>query len=214
MIYGNTIKKPLLTENHKQLRLMWAIEHINTDWRTIKFSDETIIKKNFNTKQWMDKNEKKVERTVKHPMSVLLWGDIHFGGVGDLCIFNGIMNTDKYIDILTKHLIPFNTGGYYFQFDNDPKHKSTKALDFLFNNNIKCMSWWPPNSPDLNPIEHIWEYIKNKLRKLIIKTKQELEDHIRDIWNNIPYEFIYNLYCSMPKRIEQVIQNNGDYINY
>ena len=45
MIYGNTIKKPLLTENHKQLRLMWAIEHINTDWRTIKFSDETIIKK-------------------------------------------------------------------------------------------------------------------------------------------------------------------------
>ena len=44
-IYGEVIEKPLLTINHKQLRLKWAIEYYNTDWTTIKFSDETMIRK-------------------------------------------------------------------------------------------------------------------------------------------------------------------------
>ena len=128
LIYANTVKKPMMTENHKQLRLKWAIEHYNFDWTQVKFSDETIIRKKFNTKQWMFKDNKKIERSVKHPISVLLWGCIHFGGVGELCCFNGIMNTDKYTDILSKHLLPYNTNSYYFQFDNDPKHKSINAF--------------------------------------------------------------------------------------
>ena len=48
------------------------------------------------------------------------------------------------------------------QFDNDPKHRSLKALEFYKENNIKIIDW-PSNSPDLNPIENIWVKIKNKL---------------------------------------------------
>lgn len=214
LIYGKTIKKPLLTNNHKQLRLMWAIENYNTDWTKIKFSDETIIRKYFNTKQWMLKNTRKIEQTVSHPIKILLWGYISFEGVGKLCCFNGIMNADKYINILDNYFKPYITNDSYFQFDNDSKHTSLKASNYLFNNNIKCIRWWPPNSPDLNPIEHIWAYIKNKLRKKIIRTIKELEENIKNIWENIPYSIIYNLICSMPQRIEQVIQNGGGHTNY
>ena len=48
------------------------------------------------------------------------------------------------------------------QFDNDPKHRSLKALEFYKENNIKIINW-PSNCPDLNPIENIWAKIKNKL---------------------------------------------------
>jgi len=180
----------------------------------VKFSDETIIKKNFKTKQWMQKNAVKVERVVKYPLNVLVWGCFHYGGVGDICIFGGIMDANKYISILEDHLLPTNSNEYYFQFDNDPKHTSTKALSFLFDNNIKCVYWWPPNSPDLNPIEHLWAYIKRKLQSEKIGSKSELEKKIKNIWINIPYEIIYNLICSMPNRINQIIANNGDYTNY
>ena len=43
---------------------------------------------------------------------------------------------------------------------------------------------------------------------------EELKKNINELWNNIPYNIIYNLICSMPNRIEQVIANNGDYTNY
>ena len=48
------------------------------------------------------------------------------------------------------------------QFDNDPKHRLLKALEFYKENNIKNIDW-PSNSPYLNPIENIWAKIKNKL---------------------------------------------------
>ena len=48
------------------------------------------------------------------------------------------------------------------QFDNDPKHRSLKALEFYKENNVKIIDW-PSNSPDLNPTENIWAKIKNKL---------------------------------------------------
>lgn len=214
IIYGKVIKKPLLTANHKQLRLRWAIENYKTDWTTVIFSDESLIKKNFKDKQWMEKDNKKVIQIVKYPISILVWGCIEYGGIGNIYCFNGIMNKEKYVNILKDNLLPYINNNYYFQFDNDPKHTSTFALSFLFDNNIKCISWWPPNSPDLNPIEHVWAYVKNKLKLEIIKNITELENNIKKIWNDIPYEIIYNLFSSMPSRIDEVISNNGGYTTY
>ena len=73
---------------------------------------------------------------------------------------NRNLDTNLYIQILEMNKIMKNS--VILQFDNDPKHRSLKALEFYKENNVRIIDW-PSNSPDLNPIENILAKIKNKL---------------------------------------------------
>ena len=75
----------------------------------------------------------------------------------DLYFFNKNLDTNLYIEILEFSLPEMNKimkNSVILRFDNDPKHRSLKALEFYQENNIKIIDW-PSNSPDLNPIENI-----------------------------------------------------------
>lgn len=97
IIYTNPTRKPLLTARHRELRLNWALNNTSTNWENVLFSDETSVWKNtYKKKYWMDKKNKKIERTVKYPLKVHVWGCISIGGTETIEIFTGIMDANKY----------------------------------------------------------------------------------------------------------------------
>ena len=106
-----------------------------------------------------------------------------------------------------------NNNNLIFQDDNDPKHRSKKTLKWKINNKIKSLKW-PSCSPDLNPIENVWELLKKKVAKTKTNTKIEFINCIKSEWNDIKMEIINNLIDSMPNRIQKVINNKGDIIDY
>jgi hypothetical protein len=144
-----------------------------------------------------------------------------WSGVGFLCRIEGGMDAKLYQSILGDEL--FATLQWYelekddiiFQHDNDPKHTAKSTKEWLEDNNIKVLGW-PAQSPDLNPIEHLWNEVDRKLRKLPLRprTQDELWDAVQEIWEGIEPEFCQKLISSMPKRIEDVRKAKGGYVKW
>jgi len=72
----------------------------------------------------------------------------------------------------------------------------------------------PPQSPDLNPIEHWWAYLKKRVGIRSPKTKDDLKKFILEEWAKLPTEYVKNLILSMPRRLKAVIEANGGHTKY
>jgi transposase len=215
--YKFPIKKPFLTDDHKKKRLEWAKENLNRDWSKIIFSDESTLRiSGFNKKLWIHENDVVITRIVKYPLKKNIWGCFFQGKIGSIHIFTENMNADKYIQILDDYLVPiikYSNKKFIFQHDNDPKHTANKTKQFLEDSDITVLEW-PSCSPDLNPIENVWKILKEKVHKCKSKNSDEFVENIMNEWNNFDTEILKSLINSMPYRIRQVIDNNGDTIPY
>ena len=75
---------------------------------------------------------------------------------------------------------------------------------------------WPPQSPNLNPIEHLWHHIKVQLQKYETPAKGvwEIWERVAEVWENIEPEVCQNLIESMPRRVEAVFKAKGGHTKY
>jgi hypothetical protein len=75
---------------------------------------------------------------------------------------------------------------------------------------------WPAQSPDLNPIEHLWGHLKRRLAEYEVEPKGILElwERVQEEWEKIPAEVCQNLIESMPRWMEAVIKAKGGYTKY
>lgn len=191
-------------------------------WKNICFSDESSFCINMSTvaKKIRRKSfenplkDQYLQKTVKHPLNLMVWGCFRNRKLGPLVIVNGYMNSANYTEILNNHLIPFIDEETYFQDDNAPCHRSKKVKQFIDDNKIKTIDW-PANSPDLNPIENIWNLMKTRLKKRDVTSKKSLIENLNEIWSKeISEEYLDKLIESMERRIEECILNNGGQTKY
>jgi acid phosphatase class B len=102
-----------------------------------------------------------------------------------------------------------------FQQDNNPKYRSKWAEKWFADHGYTVMKW-PAQSPDLNPIEHLWWYLKKKLDKYEIpsSSQHQLWECCETEWEKIPKEVCQNLIESMPRRVEAVLRVKGGHTKY
>ena len=90
---------------------------------------------------------------------------------------------------------------------------SRATKQFISTTGLQVLDW-PPNSPDLNPIENAWSVLKDKVAKRCPKSLRELEVIAAEEWEKLPLTFFENLADSMPRRIAQVMVRNGSKADY
>ncbi len=152
----------------------------------------------------------------------MFWGCISKLGKGPLLVVEGTMNAQKYIEILKSELIPeMNFVREKFQVevklmqDNAPCHTARAVCEFLEDNNVNFIKW-PPYSPDLNPIENVWNWIKSKRESKFPDPvdQQELITQIYEIWEDMTDEFVSQFCESYEKRLLAVLKANGMHTKY
>ena len=222
-------KKPFLSKNMRYKRKLFAKNYSNLPdafWNRVVFSDETYICINpgsvmnrvrrFRSSNVL--NERYIQKTSKFPTKIMIWACFCSSGLGEFYICDGTMNSEKYLDVLETKLLPtfskFQISNPIHLDDSAPSHRTKAIKNWHIENNIQQIDW-PGNSPDLNPIENLWNFIKRKLQKKTINSKRELiEEFIRIYRNEIPSDLFNGLAMSMNKRLKEMLKNNGASTKY
>ncbi len=217
---------PLLSDKNSTRRIQftqtqqnWTIE----DWKNVAWSDESWF--------LLQHSDVGSESGVKNMKAWIIlpclngsgwcwWcndvGDIFLAHFGHLVPIEHRLNATVYLSIVADHVHPFMTTVYhllmYFQQDNAPCHKAQIISDwFLEHDNEFTLLKCSPQSPDLNPIEHLWHVVEREIHIMDVQTTnlQQLCDAIMTIWTKISEECFQHLVESMTWRIKTVLKTKG-----
>ena len=151
--------------------------------------------------------------------SVMVCGGISLTGKTRLVIINGNLNAQRYRDdILQPAAIPYlrNLGpNSILQDDNARPHRARIITAYLQNQRVQRMDW-PACSPDLNPIEHLWDQLGRAVRARVTNTTTlaGLRQILVQEWNAIPQQCVTRLVTSMRRRCQAVVAANGSSTRY
>ena len=177
----------------------------------IIFSDECTFALNKDCSTvWFRRGEEKLARELLNPdVKFMVWGAISRKGRFQLYWHEGSVNGEKYLECLEGFVLEANARygikKWRFQQDQAGAHRPKYIKDFL-NENAYAIMNHPSNSPDLNPIEKVWSWMKRKTNFWGPTSKDELEYCIQSAWELLNTEkinhFIDHMYNIMPRIIE------------
>ncbi|KAG2455931.1 TCB1 transposase, partial [Polypterus senegalus] len=229
-LYGRVARrKPLLSKRHMAARLEFAKRHLK-DSQTIRnkilWSDETKIelfgvnaRRHVWKKPGTTHHQPNTIPTVKHiGGSIMLWGCFSVAGTGRLVRIKGKMTAAMYRDILDENLLQsaldLRLGRrFIFQQDNNPKHTAKISKEWLQDNSVNVLEW-PSQSPDLNPIKHLWRDLKMAVHRRFSSNLMELERCCKEEWAKLAKDRCAKLVASYSKRLETVIAAKGALTKY
>ncbi|CAK9818985.1 Transposable element Tc1 transposase [Anthophora quadrimaculata] len=217
-------RKPFVSQKNRSKRLQFVKLYKDKDfsfWETVLFTDESkfnIFRSDGQTYVWRKPNdefrEENMRPTVKYGSgSIMVWGSMSAAGPGNLHIINEIMDHKKYLQILKENLKDSVqklgiAECFSFYQDNDPKHRAHNVRLWLLHQYPHVIET-PPQSPDLNVIEHLWAYLEEKLKNHIISNAKDLEKALQEEWAKIDLSYCEKLVRSIPNRLKAIKTNKG-----
>ena len=230
--------RPLLTPDVMQKRLERATRLLNRlkkeDSKRVRiFSDEKIFTTNAavnrrNSRYLTDlpvedvHPEIRVNAFAKNPGKVMMLGVLGSDGQKCPAIFVAAgerLDAAAYQDLLRRHVVPwlqraYPDGNYVFQQDGAPCHTANSTKQFLEENmeNYWPPSFWPPYSPDLNPMDYsVWSVLETKACCTTKPNVEALKASIRRQWAALPTSYVRRACASFRRRLELCIAADGGY---
>ncbi|KAK6183161.1 hypothetical protein SNE40_010691 [Patella caerulea] len=223
-------KGQLLTPENRRRRRRWA----NTvrrwqrrQWQRVVFSDESqfcLFRVDGRQRVYRRRGERTAACCVREVVpysggSVMVLGGICGNQKTPLIVINGNLNAQRYRDeILRPVVLPYpqqQPVGVLFQHDKARPHTARIVQDFLAANNVNVLPW-PACSPDLSPIEHLWDRLDRQVRarQHVPANRQELIQALQEEWNHLPPDPIRRLTSSVRRRIMACIAAQGGHMRY
>ena len=222
--------KPLLTANHRCLRLEWAQRWRNltvAHWQHVIFGDESSFQfypEDGRLRGSCLPAEHFLPGCQAHWVqagggSVHVWGAFPNSAKSPLVLPDGYLTGVLYRGILQNTLVPFARhyfrDNHRYQDDNTTPHRARVVLDFLQQGNVTKMEQ-PPRSSDCNPIEHLWDELGRAISSMDNPPQilDELRQALLDKWAQIPVQRLQSLVASMPRRLAAIITARGGNTRY
>lgn len=222
--------KPPLTPAHRGRRRTWAALHrrwTRDQWARVVFSDESRFTLSFNdgrVRVWRRRGERYADVAVRqHDRygggSVMVWGGFSLNHRTPLHRVEGRLTGVAYRDTILRPLVlPALQAvgpGAQFQDDNAPCHRAAVVNRFLEEQQVTRMDW-PARSPDMNPIEHLWDVLGRRVRAHDppATTLDDLFHLLQQEWQAVPQDTLRRLVHSMRRRCEACFNVNGGHTRY
>ena len=218
-------RNPPLSEANRVARLAWARSHINwtiDQWRQILWSDETWVIAGNHRRTYITRKPDEglipncVEEKKPRQSGWMFWGCFHSNIKGPGIFWEkdwGTINQYTY----QAHTVPVIEGwmrmnpGLKFMQDKAPGHNAKGTVEELEERGIEIIEW-PAFSPDLNPIESLWNEMKDWISATYIDRNVPLDEirrQVKEAWEAIGEETLEELLQTMPQRCQAVIDANG-----
>ncbi|KHJ95407.1 hypothetical protein OESDEN_04647 [Oesophagostomum dentatum] len=208
----------LIREQNKQKRLEFCEEMLEQyeSFEDCVFTDESTVQADCSVKYCFARKGDRfaqMRSRAKYPPKLHIWGGISMRGATEVAIFPGNLRMDSamYCEIIERVFLRFNRIAYhgYAQLvhDNAPQHTSGFTTRKLEEWKVRTMDW-PPESPDLNPVELVWGNMKSYIRKNA-RTVNDLRDAVLEYWRTLTPDVCRNYICGMRKKMERVVEQCG-----
>jgi transposase len=229
------LKKRKFDEEEMKKRLSFAEGYKHwrgKEWERVLFADEAIVKGEGGVKggrQWVRRERgtavalqsEYIHHKTPHPKQLNVWGCFAASGLGYSYIYNESLNGKGFTHILDTHLLQSADllfpetprRQWWLLQDNAPTHKANVSKKWLHNHGVDCLDF-PPYSPDLNPIENLWQHVEKRVEARAPTELDELQNVLAEEWEKTPKSLLIKLAHSMPKRCLDVIAAHGDHIHY
>ena len=212
------VKKPFLTKKNIDKRKKWCVNRRDwtiEKWKQVVYTDECKLDLRPNKREYVRRpvsariSPKYTTATTKFSKRLMIWGAIRGDGKRLLIRCERNVDSIEYRRILGLALPVMYSPRHLFQHDGASCHRSRSTTKYLTEKKIRVIQDWPAQSPDLNVIENLWNYLKRRVQECKPKTLDELWEVAYREWNTIPNEIISKLYEPIPQRVTAVLANKG-----